>query len=81
MEKKRSKLNFHDDDDDKPPSRSSGNVFVFGVGSLRFNLRLVKSDTELPMALHRYDNSSKGAALPRRNDAEMSPVNSSHASA
>ena len=33
----------------------------------------VKLNTVLPMARHRCDISSKGAALPGRNDAEMDP--------
>ena len=41
----------------------------------------VKSDTVLPTARHCCDNSSKGAALPGCNDAEMGPANSLHASA
>ena len=44
------------------------------------NLGLVKSNTVLPTASHRCDISSKGAVLPRRNDAEMGPANSLHAS-
>ena len=39
----------------------------------------VKSDTVLPTARHRGDISSK-AVLPGRNDAEMGPANSLHAS-
>ena len=35
----------------------------------------------LPTARHRCDISSKGAVLPGRNDAEMGPANSLHASA
>ena len=45
------------------------------------NLGPVKSDTVLPTARHRCDISSKGAVLPGRNDAEMGPANSLHASA
>ena len=45
------------------------------------NLYPVKSDTVLPTARHRCNISSKGAVLPRRNDAEMGPTNSLHASA
>ena len=45
------------------------------------NLRPVKSDTVLPTARHHCDISSKGAVLPGRNDAEMGPANSLHASA
>ena len=44
-------------------------------------LRPVKSDTVLPTARHRCDISLKRAALPRRNDAEMGPAHSLHASA
>ena len=44
------------------------------------NLGPVKSDTVLPTARHRCDISSKGAVLPGRNDAEMGPANSLHAS-
>ena len=45
------------------------------------NLGPVKSDTVLPTARHRCDVSSNGAVLPGRNDAEMGPANSLHASA
>ena len=45
------------------------------------NLGPVKSDTVLPTARHHCDISSKGAVLPGRNDTEMSPANSLHASA
>ena len=45
------------------------------------NLGPVKSDIVLPTARHRCDISSKGAVLPGRNDAEMGPANSLHASA
>ena len=45
------------------------------------NLGPVKSDTMLPTARHRCNISSKGAVLPGRNDAEMGPANSLHASA
>ena len=45
------------------------------------NLGPVKSNTVLPTARHRCDISSKGAVLPGRNDAEMGPANSLHASA
>ena len=45
------------------------------------NLRPVKSDTVLPTARHRCDISSKEAVLAGRNDAEMGPANSLHASA
>ena len=45
------------------------------------NLGPVKSDTVLPTARHRCDISSNGAVLPGRNDAEMGPTNSLHASA
>ena len=44
------------------------------------NLGPVKSDPVLPTARHRCDI-SKGAVLPGRNDAEMGPANSLHASA
>ena len=40
-----------------------------------------KSDTVLPTARHGCDISSKGAVLHGRNDAEMGPANSLHASA
>ena len=42
---------------------------------------LVKSNTVLSTARHRCNISSKGAALPGRNDAEIGPTNSLHASA
>ena len=45
------------------------------------NLGPLKSDTVLLTARHRCDISSKGAVLPGRSDAEMSPANSLHASA
>ena len=41
----------------------------------------VKSNAVLPMARHCCDISSKGAVLPGRNDVEMGPANSLHASA
>ena len=44
-------------------------------------LRNEKSDRVLPTARHHCDISSKGAVLPGRNDAEMGPANSLHASA
>ena len=45
------------------------------------NLGPVKSDTKLPTACHRCNISLKGAVLPERNDAELSPANSLHAAA
>ena len=45
------------------------------------NLGSVKSDSVLPTARHRCRISSKEAVLPGRNDAEMGPANSFHASA
>ena len=45
------------------------------------NLGPIKSDSVLPTARHRCDISSKDAVLPRRNDAEIGPANSLHASA
>ena len=45
------------------------------------NLGPVKSDTVLPTARHRCSISSKEAVLPGRNDTEMGPANSLHASA
>ena len=73
----------------------TGNAFVSGAGGLRFKSQagqighsvangsppLRKSDTVLPTARHRCDISSKEAVLPGRNDAEMGPANSLHASA
>ena len=44
------------------------------------NLGPVKSNTVLSTARHRCDSSSEGAVLPWRNDAEMGPANSLHAS-
>ena len=44
------------------------------------NLRLVKLGTVSPMVHHRFDISSKEAVLLGRNDAEMGPTNSLHAS-
>ena len=43
------------------------------------NLGPVKSNTVLPTVRHRCNNSSKGAVLPGRNNAEMDPANSLHA--
>ena len=40
----------------------------------------VKADTELPTVRHRCDISSKGAVWSRRNDEEIGPANSLHAS-
>ena len=45
------------------------------------NLGPVKANTVLPTARHRCDISSKETVLPARNDAEMGPANSLHASA
>ena len=45
------------------------------------NLGPVKSNSVLPIAHHRCNISSKEAVLPGRNDAEMGPANSLHASA
>ena len=64
-----------------PARWSSGNAFVSGPGGRGSNLGPVKSDTVLPTARHRCNISSKGAVLPGRNDAEMGPANSLHASA
>ena len=59
------------------PTTARGRVrCAVAISSLRF-----KSDTVLPTARHRCDISSKGAVLPGRNDAEMGPDNSLHASA
>ena len=61
---------------------SSGNAFVSGEGGLGYlDLGPVKLDTVLPTARHGCDISSKGAILPWRNDEEMGPANSLHASA
>ena len=45
------------------------------------NLGPVKSDTVFPMARHRCDISLKKVVSPGRNNAEMGPANSLHASA
>ena len=45
------------------------------------NLGPIKSDTVLPTARHRSDTSSNGAASLGRNNAEVVPANSLHASA
>ena len=45
------------------------------------NFGPVKSDTRLPTDRHRCNISSTGAVLPGRNNAEMGPANSLHASA
>ena len=45
------------------------------------NLGPVKSGTVLPTVRHRCNISSKEVVLPGRNDAEMGPANSLHASA
>ena len=58
--------------------RSSGNAFATEAeGS---NLKRVKSDTVLPTSCHRCSISLKRAVFPSRNDAEMGPANSLHAS-
>ena len=44
------------------------------------NLGSVKSYAELPTARYRFDISPKEAVLPERNDAEIDPANSLHAS-
>ena len=64
-----------------PASWSSGNAFVSGAGGLTFKTQAGQSVTVLPMARHRCDISSEEAVLPGRNDAEMGPANSLHASA
>ena len=64
-----------------PAGWSSGNAFVSGAGGLRFKSGADQIGHVLPAARHRCDISSKGAVLPGRNDAEMSPANSLHASA
>ena len=63
-----------------PASWSSGNAFISGSGGLSFKSRPVKLDAVLLTARHRCDI-SKGAVLPGRNNAEMGPANSLHASA
>ena len=57
-------------------TRSSLKREVWGL-----NLDPVTSNRVLPTARHRCDNSSKEAVLAGRNDAEMGPANSLHASA
>ena len=57
-------------------TRSSLEREVWGL-----NLGPVKSDTVLLTARHLCDVSSNGAVLPGRNDTEMGPANSLHASA
>ena len=64
-----------------PVSWSSGKAFASGAGGLRFKSRGIKSDTVFGTTRHRCEVSSKGAVLPGRNDAEMGPANSLHASA
>ena len=65
----------------KPASWSSGNAFVSGAVGLKFRSRARQIGTVLPTARHRCNISSNGAELPKRNDAEMGPANSLHASA
>ena len=60
---------------------SSSNAFVSGAGSLRFKSRSGQIEQSVANGLHRCKISSKRAALPGRNDAEMGPANSLHASA
>ena len=55
-------------------------MFEFDFQCVKLKIS-IKSDTVLPAARHRCDISSKGAVLPGRNDAEMGPANSLHASA
>ena len=68
--------NYQSKESAEPATWPSGYAFVSGS-----NLGLVKSNIALLTARHRYDISSKEAALPGRNDAEMGPANSLHASA
>ena len=60
---------------------SSSNAFVSGAGSLRFKSRSGQIGHSVANGLNRRKISSKGAALPGCNDAEMGPANSLHASA
>ena len=57
-------------------------MLISGAGDVSSNIGPVKSDTVLPMACHRCNISSKGrrCIARRRNDMEMGPENSLHAS-
>ena len=59
---------------------SSGNAFVCGVEGLRFNSWAGQSNAMLPMARHHCGISSEGVVLLGRNDVEMGPAYSLHAS-
>ena len=53
----------------------------FGAGGLRFKSRAGQIGNGVAAAHHRSDISLNEAVLPRRNDVEMGPANSLHASA
>ena len=63
-----------------PASWSSGNAFVPGAKGLRFKSQAGQIEQVLPTARHRCDISSKGAVVLGRDDMEMGPANSLHAS-
>ena len=61
--------------------KASGNAFVSGAGGLRFKSRAGQIGHSVANGSSPCDISSKGAVLPRRNDVEIGPANSLHASA
>ena len=62
-------------------SRSSGNAFVSEVEGWRFKSRAGQIRHSVANGSLRCDISIKEVVLPWRNDAEMGPANSLHASA
>ena len=65
----------------QPANWSSGNALVSGAGGLRFNSRTGQIGHSVTNGSPPLRHSSKGAVLPGRNDAEMGPAHSLHASA
>ena len=59
---------------------ANSNTVVSGARGLRLKSRAGQVRHIVASGRHRYNNSSKGVVLPGRNDAEMDPVNSLHAS-
>ena len=59
----------------------SGNAFVSGAVGLRFKSRAVQVEHSVANDSSLQRHFSKEAVLPGRNDAEVGPANSLHASA
>ena len=64
-----------------PASWTSGNALVSAAGGLRFKSRTGQIGHSVTNGSPPLRHSLKGAVLPGRNDAEMGPANSLHASA